>query len=169
MGHTEKDLNVIYYGSAGTGKTYTATDKAKEFIKKNFKEKDNLKEEIDQLKIDYSNAKGKEASKIERELKQKEQKLNEFPTEESFIFLTTFHPSYQYQEFMEGINIKETDGNISYEIKKGIFKKIAKWASDNRDKNYVLIIDEINRGNISAIFGELFTLLEDTKRSRLLA
>jgi hypothetical protein len=50
-------------------------------------------------------------------------------------------------------------------VKDGIFKEICKKASLDPDKNYVLIIDEINRGNISKIFGELITLLEDNKRA----
>jgi len=85
-------------------------------------------------------------------------------TEKRYEFIT-FHQSYSYEEFIEGIR-PETDesGSIHYAVRDGIFKKIAQKAKDNPDKEYALFIDEINRGNISKIFGELITLLEPDKR-----
>ena len=83
-----------------------------------------------------------------------------------FIKLITFHQSYSYEEFIEGIrpSLNSNNGELSYELVSGIFKQLSDKAEKDPDNNFVLIIDEINRGNISKIFGELITLIEDTKR-----
>ncbi|HEX8226341.1 MAG TPA: AAA family ATPase [Candidatus Saccharimonadales bacterium] len=90
---------------------------------------------------------------------------------EKFCRTITFHQSYSYEEFIEGIRpvlakgeLEDESQTIRYEIRSGIFKQLCKEAEDDPGNNYVLIIDEINRGNIAKIFGELITLLEDNKR-----
>ena len=76
----------------------------------------------------------------------------------------TFHQSYGYEEFIEGIRPKSTkNGGITYPVEPGTFKKICDTARGSQNK-FVLIIDEINRGNISKIFGELITIIENDKR-----
>ena len=82
---------------------------------------------------------------------------------ENFEFIT-FHQSYSYEDFIEGIRATTQNGAISYEVKSGIFKEICERAMRNPAEKFLLAIDEINRGNISKIFGELITLIEDSKR-----
>ena len=67
-----------------------------------------------------------------------------------------FHPSYDYTDFVEGLRPENDNGNIGFERKDGVFKEFCKEALNNQSSNFVFIIDEINRGEISKIFGELF-------------
>jgi 5-methylcytosine-specific restriction endonuclease McrBC GTP-binding regulatory subunit McrB len=78
----------------------------------------------------------------------------------------TFHQSYSYEDFVEGIRPQTTDdGGISYEVRDGLFKSFCNRARQDPKHRYALFIDEINRGNISRIFGELITLIEADKRA----
>lgn len=135
--------NTILYGPPGTGKTYYTAY--------------------------YSVAICEDVSIGDLEKKPYEEVLNIFNDlkEKGRIAFTTFHQSYGYEEFIEGIRPvmagEEEKKSIEYEIVPGVFKKFCDEYSQP-DKRCVFIIDEINRGNISKIFGELITLIEETKR-----
>lgn len=136
--------NIILYGPPGTGKTYKSAIYAVAICDG---------KSIEEL-TDYA-----AVMKRYEELK-----------EEGRIAFTTFHQSYGYEEFIEGIApVIDAEVNASavmYKYKDGVFKEFCKKAAGTEEnKPYVFVIDEINRGNISKIFGELITLIESTKRA----
>ncbi|WP_054521516.1 McrB family protein [Thermanaerothrix daxensis] len=88
----------------------------------------------------------------------------------TYIYWVTFHQSYAYEDFVEGLRPKldtNTSNGLSFEIKYGIFRRLCELAEQDSQHRYVLVIDEINRGNIAKVFGELMTLIEADKRGNL--
>ena len=88
-------------------------------------------------------------------------------TDESLGVLTwtTFHPSYAYEDFVEGLRPYDAgDGRVGLKLEDGLFKRICRAAESKPTQKYLLIIDEINRANVSKVFGELITVLERDKR-----
>ncbi|EAL0243225.1 endonuclease, partial [Campylobacter jejuni] len=111
-------LNQIFYGSPGTGKTYHTIDKALEILGKNLESRDDKKAKFDEY------------------------------VKKGQIVFTTFHQSYGYEEFVEGIkpriDSEENSKEIEYEIKDGIFKELCEKALDNYE-NSILNADELNK------------------------
>lgn len=127
--------NIILQGAPGTGKTYTTASVALKTLG------------VDG--IDYSDHKA-----VVSEF------YNMIAAER--IAFTTFHQSMDYEDFVEGYKPNPVNGQMSFTLEPGPFLKICKKAEE---EPCVLIIDEINRGNVSKIFGELITLLEADKRT----
>ena len=135
-------LNTILYGPPGTGKTYNSMFYSVGIVEKN-KNIFNLKETDEEILKKFKEYKDKD-----------------------FIKFITFHQSYGYEDFIEGIRpyLDDKSKELKYILHSGIFKDICNKAKNDKENNYALIIDEINRGNISKIFGELISLIEPSKR-----
>jgi len=129
-------LNTILYGAPGTGKTYSTAEYALKIVDPNFSY--NTRADI-------------------------MRKYREYIDSDRIVF-TTFHQSYGYEDFIQGLRPNSNSGNLNFEPVDGIFKRIADKAMYDTENDYVIIIDEINRANISKVFGELITLIEDNKR-----
>lgn len=86
--------------------------------------------------------------------------------DDRFEFVT-FHQSYAYEDFVEGIRPVTENGAVTYEVRPGVLKRLCYRARRAPDKRFALFIDEINRGNVAKVFGELITLVEVDKRIRI--
>ena len=90
---------------------------------------------------------------------QEDLKVNDTP-ENKGIFRTTFHPEYSYGDFVAKLLPLTKDGKVSYDIHAGPFIQTLAKALAYPDQHFLLVIDEINRGNCAAIFGDIFQLLD---------
>lgn len=128
-------LNTILYGPPGTGKTFLTAGRCVEICD----------------------------DKVLEDPHDRYQKLVELGRVE----FVTFHQSYGYEEFVEGLRpAPNEDGQTGFQLVPvpGVLKRIAERARSDIENAYVLVIDEINRANVSKVMGELITLLEEDKR-----
>lgn len=137
-------LNTVLFGAPGTGKTYQTKRRAVGIIGSD------VPDDWDEISDRYKALE-----------------------DEGRIGFVSFHQSFSYEDFVEGIRPVLTDGertspddshSLAYAVEDGVFKSFCEKAANHPSDAYVFIIDELNRGNVAAIFGELITLLEEDKR-----
>jgi 5-methylcytosine-specific restriction enzyme B len=140
----ERKGQVILYGPPGTGKTYWAENTALELAARA-----NLNKTFEQLTDE-----------------QKALVLGTGDQPGGLVRMFSFHPAYGYEDFLEGFRPEPVNGQMQFILRDGIFKNLCNDAEAHPDHKFYLIIDEINRGDIPRIFGELLTVLEKDKRGK---
>ena len=140
-GVTDFPFNQILYGPPGTGKTWRTRDLSLEIVGEITTDKELNRKKFDELRFDSKSGMGR-------------------------IAMITFHQNFAYEDFIEGIRpVLGGENTLAYEMRPGIFKLLVEAAKKQRFERFVLIVDEINRGNIAKIFGDLITLIEDSRRT----
>jgi len=134
----KRKKQVILYGPPGTGKTYWAMKAAQELASRS-----RFKQSFESLNI--------------------EQQKQVIGGEDAQVHICCFHPAYGYEDFIEGYRPAGGESQLTFELRPGVFKRICETAR-GAAHDYYLIIDEINRGDIPRIFGELLLVLEGDKR-----
>lgn len=152
---------IILHGAPGTGKTFTAEKVAEEYVAKYFATDETLKKDSDQTE-DFKKFKDKYIKKVQ------------------------FHPSFDYTDFVEGLrpaiiekdktdkSNTKTDKSPTFVRMDGILKKFCRTIindnevenSKDKDRKYFLLIDEINRADLSKVLGDLMYLMNDPQRSK---
>lgn len=141
----KRKKQVILYGPPGTGKTYHGEHTCMELSARNLYGK--TFDSLTAAEQTFIKGDGRTSGTVR---------------------MCCFHPSYGYEDFIEGIKPSVMNGQTVFALKDGIFKELCQDARKNPEKDYYLLIDEINRGDISRIFGELIMLIEGGKRGKSL-
>jgi 5-methylcytosine-specific restriction enzyme B len=131
---------VILYGPPGTGKTYRAFAVANELAARHAFRK---------TFVDLTPSERKTVA-----------------DGDGLVRVCTFHPGWGYEDFIEGLRPTTVNGQMVFEPRDGIFKRLCTDASKQSNRNFFLVVDEINRGDLPRIFGELLTAIEYDKRDR---
>jgi 5-methylcytosine-specific restriction protein B len=139
----ERKGQVILYGPPGTGKTYWAVKSACELAASHYFSKP------------LQDLNGEEMAFLRGDDKGR-----------GVVRICTFHPAYGYEDFIEGYRPTIQSGVVAFTMQAGIFKELCEDAENQHGKKFFLVIDEINRGDIPRIFGELLTILEKDKRGQ---
>jgi len=142
LGILERKGQAILYGPPGTGKTYWARKTA-----------------LDVAAIERYGHLFQDLSREDQAVVQGDE------SQPGLVRFCTFHPAYGYEDFLEGYRpLSGSSGQLAFHLRDGIFKDLCDDARKAPDHKFILLIDEINRGDIPRIFGELLTLLELDKR-----
>ncbi|WP_284947261.1 AAA family ATPase [Acidisoma cladoniae] len=131
---------VILYGPPGTGKTYRALAVANELAARHAFRKSFVDLTTSERKTVVDG--------------------------DGLVRVCTFHPGWGYEDFIEGLRPTTINGRMVFEPRDGIFKRLCADASKQSNQHFFLVVDEINRGDLPRIFGELLTAIEYDKRDR---
>ena len=138
-GALERKGQVILYGPPGTGKTHHAEQAAQEILARAW------------LNSQWSDLSKSEQAELRR----------------NALAICSFHAAYGYEDFLEGFRPHTVGSTVGFECRPGIFKELCGRASTQPEaRPFILIIDEINRGDVPRIFGELLTVIEKTRRGQ---
>jgi 5-methylcytosine-specific restriction enzyme B len=131
---------VVLYGPPGTGKTYRALAVANELAARHAFQKG------------FADLNAPERAAV--------------ADGDGMVRVCTFHPGWGYEDFIEGLRPATINGQMGFEPRDGIFKRLCLDAAGQPNRQFFLVLDEINRGDLPRIFGELITTIEYDKRGR---
>lgn len=131
---------LIFYGPPGTGKTYRALQIAEELAARQA-----FRRSASDLSVTEKNV---------------------ITGDRGLVRVCTFHPGWGYEDFVEGLRPATINGQMLFEPRDGIFKRLCVDAIERPEKHFFLVIDEINRSDLPRTLGELMTIIEADKRGR---